>query len=228
MKVKLKNKTILFILVLCLISTIGVGINVVTLNFQNEGSGDTLTATTGGLSDNGIYDIPTNPTKYQKELYKELSNLLKDYTYTDTEQNRDMEKESELVESVVKNFVADFFTWTNKASNYSIGGVQFVFSDLYLIFQSTARDSFYADLDGYIAQYGRENLIQVKEIKTDVAYSSGYTHNSVTYDSYYVQATWSYEDCELDVEDWQSSSAFHVIYHPETRRWEIAQFWNLE
>lgn len=225
MKTLFKNKFVLVILCLSFLSVVGVGVNMITVYFQQEGAGDALTTTTGGLVDNGLYDIPTNPTKYQQGLYKDLSEKLSTYTYVS--ENRDMEKEMEVVGLVVKNFVADFYTWTNKSSNYSVGGSQFMFSDLYLLFQQVARDTYYSDLDGYIAQYGRDNIVEVDSIVTDVAYSGGYSHNGMSYDAYYVQATWTYKECSLDTTGWQNSSAFHVIYHPETGKWEIAQFWNM-
>lgn len=225
MKTLLKNKFVLVILCLSLLSTIAVGVNIVTVSLQKEGEGDALASTTGGLVDNGVYDIPSNPTKYQKELYTQLSDALVGFEH---EAENNDEQEMEICQLLVKNFVADFYTWTNKSSNYNVGGSQFIFSDLYLTFQDQARRSFYNDLDGYIAQYGREKLIEVENVETTIAYAQDYVFNFKGYNAFYVEARWTYAGNDvIDTAKWQNSASFHVIYHPETGKWEIAQFWNL-
>lgn len=210
---------------LCLIAVIAIIVNIVLVSVKTTGSGDVLD-TSNTLKNNGVYNPPTNPTDYQEELYKELTELLNGYDF-DSE-NVDSLKNKEIVISVVKNYIADFYTWTNKSSSYSVGGQSFFFGDMVIEFQKRARDYFYKDLDGYIAQYGRDNLIEVVSINADAAYAETISFNSTDYVDFYAEATWEYkDDVELDTSSWPKKAAFNVAYNTTTGRWEIATTWSI-
>lgn len=224
MKKLFKNKFVIIILCICLLTTIGVGVNLVGVLTKTQGSGENIGSSTGGLKDNGVYSIPTNPTQYQKDLYNELTKALEGYVYSERSES---EQSKEICQLVVKNFIADFFTWTNKSSTYDIGGQQFMWSDLYLVMEQVARESFYKDLDGYVEQYGRDNLMEVDSIETNIAFTNGYNFDEKVYDAYYAEAKWTYKpNASLDIEQFQQSAGFFVVWHEETGRWEIAQIWD--
>lgn len=208
--------------VLCLIAIVAIIINIVLMSTKSTGNADVLN-TSDTLTNNGLYNPPTNPTDYQEDLYKELTNLLKDYDFSS--EAVDSEKNKEIVICLVKNYVADFYTWTNKSSSYSVGGQSFFFGDMIISFQNQARETFYKDLDGYVAQYGRDNLLEVTNIEADAAYSETFTFNNTKYTDFYAEAKWEYKDCDLDTSSWPKKAAFNVAYNETTGRWEIVTTW---
>lgn len=220
----LNNKYSKITAIVCLVAILAIIVNIVLVSIKSTGDGDVLD-TSSTLTNNGVYNPPTNPTDYQEELYKELTDLIKDYKFTsDTAAS---EENKAIAVSVVKNFIADFYTWTNKSSSYSVGGQSFVFGDLVITFQNQARGNFYKDLDGYIAQYGRDKLIEVTSIEADGAYGETFPFNEEKYINFYVEAKWEYKETELDTSSWPKKAAFNVIYNPTTERWEIATTWGL-
>lgn len=217
-----KNTFSKIILGLCVLSIIAVTINIVLVKNNGTSNDDVLDNKTT-LTANDMYLVPSNPTKYQETLYKELSELVNGYDFS--AQASDDQKNIEIAKSVVQNFIADFYTWTNKSSSYSVGGQMFVFGDQVITFQQHARDTYYKDLDGYVAQYGRSNLPEVKEVSADAVFGDSYEYNGVKYPVYYVEASWTYEDCEIDTSSWNKKQAFYVIYNETNKKFEIVQFW---
>jgi hypothetical protein len=141
-----------------------------------------------------------------------------------------------LCEAVVKNFVTDYFTWTNKDGNYEVGGLQYIFGSKYAVFEEWSRYNYYADLDLYINQYGRDNLLQVKEVTVDketaVAPDFATTEWSddvktdILYKSYEVNVSWTYENCALDTEQFVDGARFFLVNN--NGRWEIAEFYDYD
>lgn len=216
---KIKNKSVLIVCFIALITVVAVLINVFSM--QKTGSNSPSSTNKSGLKTNGVYAIPSSPTTYQIELYKELTEKL-----NSLEKDTSVENKVALCESIVKSFVADFYTWTNKASNYDVGGLPYVVSHSYLTFQQLARDSFYADLDAFIETYGSKELIEVTDIQVSSAYGSKYVFNFEEYEDIYVEAKWTYAERDtLDVKQFQHTSAFHVIFFEG--QWQIAQMWAL-
>lgn len=220
----LNNKYSKITAIVCLVAILAIIVNIVLVSIKSTGDGDVLD-TSSTLTNNGVYNPPTNPTDYQEELYKELTNLLNGYDFAS--EAVDSVKNKELVISLVKNYIADFYTWTNKSSSYSVGGQSFVFGDLVITFQNQARENFYKDLDGYIAQYGRDQLIEVTSIEADGVYGETFPFNEEKYTNFYVEAKWEYKETELDTSSWPKKAAFNVIYNPTTERWEIATTWSI-
>jgi hypothetical protein len=201
-------------------------INMINVNSNSQNTNTSTEDTSGGLIYNEIYSFPTNPTDYQKDLYVELSNVLEEYTYDENDPYS--EQSLELAELIVKNYVADFFTWTNKASTYDVGGVTYNDPINYLTAQFHARNTFYQQLDGYIEQYGREDLIEVNDITIPAIVESGsFYFNGQDYNSIYVMANWTYNDSsKIDVQEFQRGAEFKVINYEGT--WYIGQLWGVE
>jgi len=103
------------------------------------------------------YHLRHNATALQKELFEELDSLLR----------QDPVDEQAVAESVAKNYVADFYTWTNKSGQYDVGGMYYVFADSRVNFYFQARDQFYHYLSTYIKEYGAENLIEVTAVNVE-------------------------------------------------------------
>lgn len=199
-EVQKNNLMILVILVMCA-CMIGVFVYNITHVATKEvvATGETLTLVKSDLK-NDLYRIGNNPTDLQKEYFEELTVALKD------------DDPFEITSAVVKCFVADYFTWTNKDGNYEVGGLAYIYGPKFTIFQEKTRYEFYKDLDLYIAQYGRENLLQVKDITlTEAVYNGKYTIYGEEFESYYVEATWEYEKCPFDTSEFQHTGYFTVV-----------------
>ena len=195
----------------------GFNIYKVAAGSSSSGSGSTLSVATSNKNEkNDLYTIGNNPTDIEQTYFKELTAAVKD------------NDEAAMATAVVKNFVADYFTWTNKDGNYEIGGQQYIYSQKTSAFEVFSRWNFYEDLDLYIRQYGRDNLLQVKEVTaTDAAITNDFSVNTVDPQTvlpcYYVEATWTYETKKLDTSSFQNVGYFYVVNN--NGRMEIAEFY---
>ena len=164
---------------------------------------------------NDQYVIGNNPTQFQQDEFKNLTEALKDGDPLT------------ISEAVVRCFIADYFTWTNKDGNYEVGGLQYIYGPMFTSFQEQSRWEFYKDLDLYISQYDRENLLEVTDITTLPAVVSGnFEHYSgEEYAAYYVEATWNYKSSsQIDVDSFQKTGYFTVVNNEG--RYEVAQFFD--
>ncbi len=166
-------------------------------------------------SGNDVYEHANNPTVLQQELYKELSVALLS------------EDAFEISELVVKSYVADFYTWTNKIGNYEVGGQTYIYGPSYVSFQYQARDTFYAHLDELIQTYTQEELLEVVSIEVSGAVEANTftTLDGDEYPAYYVEAYWQYDKTKLmDASPFQTVGYFTVIDH--RGRFEIAEYYD--
>lgn len=109
-----------------------------------------------------------NATDLQKEYFAELKHAVEDVP----EDGEDPVSDLTIAELIAKNYVADFYTWTNKQGQYDIGGMYYVFDgrfenndhfkeNVYL----AARDGYYKYLSNYITQYGADKLLEVENVE---------------------------------------------------------------
>lgn len=162
------------------------------------------------------YHLRNNATSIQKEYFKELSDLC-----AESADNRD---KTAIASSVVKNFIADFYTWTNKAGSYDVGGLYYVHSPSKTNIMINVRDNFYRYLTNYIEEYGSENLLEVESVEVEGGKTDDkYTYNDKEYESYYFHATWTYVDHDdFDESNYKTAENFLVIEN-EDGRFEIVQ-----
>ena len=176
------------------------------------------------------YILRDNPTDLQKEYFKELKDAI--------EGSEEVDRET-LAGLVAKNYVADFYTWTNKRGQYDIGGLYYVYDgefpnsdhykpNVYL----KARDGFYKYLSYYATQYGAENLIEVEnvEVVSSTKQPTKYIINEHSankqdengdwydyrvdepYDWYLVQCRWNYkENTKLNMSQFATSIYLAII-----------------
>ena len=212
---KINNSLVISLCVLSIFIIVFFVFNIVTVAMKKEASGknNSLSEETNKTLRNDQYEIGNNPTAIQKEYFQAL---------TDAVKSSDNKK---IAEEVVYNFVADYFTWTNKDGNYEVGGLQYIYADKYVMFQEEARYNFYSDLDLYISQYGRENLLEVDSVTThDTRYGGDFDVNGKTYLSYYVDAEWTYKDSKsINVDDFQNKARFRLVDNTESGRYEIVE-----
>lgn len=158
------------------------------------------------------YHLRANATKLQKDLFSELS---------DTVKAGDKEKIAELV---VKNYVADFYTWTNKNGIYDVGGMYYVYSPSKTNILVQARDTFYKYMSYYANEYGQENLLEVTSVEAEGGLADEkYEYEGKKYDKYYFVCNWTYsQNDKFDTSDFVTKNYITVIEN-EDGRFEIVE-----
>lgn len=150
-----------------------------------------------------LYKLPNKPTDFQKLVFDELEDAL-------AQEPIDKYLISELI---VKNFIADFYTWTNKSGSYDVGGMQFIYGPETLGIYSLAKNAFYRDLSYLIDQYGNEALLEVESVNIKyVDPEENFNYKDIAYESYYVGAEWTYKiGNEFDSSIYQTKGYFSVL-----------------
>ena len=181
--------------------------------------------------EDGWYILRDNPTDLQKEYFAQLKEAIEGG-------EADGLTKAALV---AQNYVADFYTWTNKQGQYDIGGMYYIYDgefkngdhyreNVYL----NARQGFYKYLSTYAKQYGKENLLEVTDVtvtkceKMAQPYEISvhvenrqdeqgewydYRENK-TYDAYSVTCTWTYKDTTaLDLSKFANKVNLAIIDH---------------
>ena len=148
---------------------------------------------TGNKASNVIekygYVLRHNATDYQKELFEELKDDFKNEEETD---------ELKIAGDIAKNYVADFYTWTNKQGQFDVGGMCYIngFNKINYWMQST--NEFYKYITKYMETYGAEDLIEVESIEvvnTNIKNDS-YEIDGVKNKSFDVELKWTYKQTE--------------------------------
>jgi len=99
------------------------------------------------------YTLRANATDYQIELFEILVNAHDQFNVTGADEDL-----KDYASAIVRNFVADFFTLSNKNSRSDVGGLQFFSQDVVRDFREFAIDKFYLYLNQHIETFGSESL----------------------------------------------------------------------
>lgn len=159
------------------------------------------------------YHLRSNATQLQTQLFDELSDAL------------NSGDSFNIAKLIAENFVADFYTWTNKSGSYDVGGMYYVYPHSKINIYQQARDQYYKYVTYYINTYGADKLLEVDSITAEVGNEVGkYDYNGKSYDSYFVTCDWTYkDDTSLDKNDYVTHEYFNVIFDNEDNRYEIVQ-----
>lgn len=206
------------------------------MNLINMAKGETVIKNEN-LIESMNYVLRDNATDIQKEYFKQLKSAIEE-GYVEENGEQVAANDLKIVELVAKNYVADFYTWTNKLGQYDVGGMYYVF-DRYNesikfkdnIYQN-ARDGFYKYINYYANQYDFENLIEVENVevttckKADYKYiqnvwtktlgdeNTGYeaVYEDVEFDAYDVTCKWTYKpETSLNINNFASSINLLII-----------------
>ena len=227
-KIRVNNNLLKCLIIMSVITIAVFVINIVKVVTKDSGQGTTITNTSvENTLKNDFYTIGNNPTEINKTYFKELDSAVEKSAAEDISQ------------SVVKCFITEYYTWTNKDGNYDIGGMQYIFTPKKSDFAEYTLYNFYVDMDLYITKYGNSNLMQVKDVTINSVKDAGnYTvqlpgdeSEVTTADaaqaknedllSYTVDASWTYEDnTSIQTSQFQNHAVFHVVNN--NGRWEIA------
>lgn len=160
-----------FFLVLSILLGMGVIVsgalltNQVNGSFKRSSNSNNGTTSTNNSPDHGNqvdkseYILRANATDYQQTIFAELLKAHENYHNTQSDENK-----KAYAEAVVKNFIADFYTWTNKEGRNDVGGLQFIATAVRSDFRRAAIDNFYLYLNQYIEIHGAETLINVANV----------------------------------------------------------------
>lgn len=133
------------------------------------------------------YHLRNNATDLQEELFHDLQDAINDGT-----------DKANIAYLVAKNYVADFYTWTNKDGTYDIGGMYYVYSPQKTSIYAKARNTYYKYLTYYIETFGSENLLEVTGFNDEESYvnttATTYELDGVTYEAYDVFLEWTYKN----------------------------------
>lgn len=132
------------------------------------------------------YYLRPNATKLQVDYFHELQDLVNDGA-----------SNAEIAACVAKNYIADFYTWTNKSGSYDIGGMHYVYSPQKVNIITHCRDSYYKYLTFYINTFGQENMLEVTDVEAVVGETpTTYEIDGKQYEAYYVTCDWTYKNAE--------------------------------
>jgi len=168
------------------------------------------------INSNEFYSLRGKPTNLQKELFKELT----------TQVNKGLEDDLLVVELVAKNFVADYYTWSNKQGPFDVGGGEYIFGNENLSFKRTTRRYFYSNMENYIQSgFSQEDLLEVETVTSFGAdYASIYSYYGKDYSTFYVEVSWTYKESSIDTSIYPTSAAFTLVKN-EDGRIEIVRFY---
>ncbi len=158
---------------------------------------------------NLYYSLRKNGTDYQKEIYTQLSDAF----------DQEVINEEAISGLVVQNFVADFYTWTNKLRFNDVGGLQFLHNDVEGWVNAQALETFYNDMNYYLQNGGLEDTLEVSRVDVSAVKSEfemGEDDEITKVPSYVVNASWSYlPSSKISVDEFQSSAVFTLIADDE-------------
>ena len=133
------------------------------------------------------YHLRTNATDLQIEYFHELQDLIND----------EEADQAAIAACVAKNYIADFYTWTNKSGSYDVGGMYYVYSPQKLNIIGQARDSYYKYLSYYINRFGSDKMLEVTGVETTVRDDNMvYEVEGKTFKAFKISCTWTYKNEE--------------------------------
>ena len=227
---KKKRYLLLFLLILPLLVAIGFFGSIVykeVMNIKNLAQGVAEVKDENKIESMG-YILRENATDLQKDYFKELKTAVEEEEFNGLK----------IAELVAKNYVADFYTWTNKQGSYDVGGLYYVFNGEYLNgdhFRDNvylnAKDGFYKYINNYINDYGQENVLEVTNVeivssqKTSekfmlnehVAYVQDENEEWIDYreddefETYLIKCRWDYAETPLDLNKFANSINLLII-----------------
>ena len=120
--------------------------------------------------DDLIYTLPRDATTLQLDLFQELYYTHEQFTGTGSDENL-----INYASLIAQNFIADFFTLSNKSARTDIGGMQFIADDIFDDFYEYALNTFYLHLNHHISTFGSESLPTVETIRVLTAEAGFYS-----------------------------------------------------
>lgn len=154
-KVKLKKwvKVSILILVLIIIGIIGY---IIYSNLSNKKEEKIETVIKEELElDNYKYYINSSASKYEKEVFEELKNIL----------SKEEVNEEEYASSLAKVFICDLFTLNSKNNSSDIPSSQYVYNDYQNTYKTIIKDTIYSNIELNLNGERTQELPEVNNIE---------------------------------------------------------------
>lgn len=162
-----------------------------------------------------IFKLRKNATEFQRELYDSL---------IDTMKLSPSDQESIAV-LIAKNFVADFYTWSNKLHFNDVGGLQFIETTLAGSVMNQAIQNFYNDFHYYLENGDVKDTLEVQSISSTVqpteyllqrqiisAMTGNETQKEIKKEGFAVTLKWTYVPQEsFDTSVYQNETTIIVV-----------------
>ncbi len=130
------------------------------------------------------YSLNENDSKYFKDEFKKLKNLLSKEDFD----------EEEYAKDISKLFLIDFFTLNNTINKNDVGGVQFIYKDYQDDFIKYAKDTVYKYIENDIYNKRKQELPVVTNVEVTDIKKESYSSKKLTDDNaYYVSLKIEYE-----------------------------------
>jgi len=159
------------------------------------------------------YHLRSNATSFQKSLFSELED----------ECDKTKKDDQKIAVLVAKNFVADFYTWSNKNGTIDVGGMYYVYSPNRKAILYQSRRYLYQHLNSYISKYGQNNLLEVESFTSEPGIEVGTIEiGGKTYTTYNFALEWKYKEKSggFDTSAYATRSQF-LVYKNGDNRFEI-------
>lgn len=169
-----KKKISIFVIILVVL--IGVGIGTFIFLNKDKKEDNTIKVESVDKIEGYDYTLNSNSTKYYKQLFKELKEILE----------ADDVDEVKYAETVSKLFVADFFNLDNKLSKTDVGGKQFVYKDFQADFEKLASTSIYKDVQSNVYGDRKQDLPVVTKVSVEKKDNSSFKYGNNTDDDAYI------------------------------------------
>jgi len=121
------------------------------------------------LPEDLVYDLPRGSTAIQLSLFEELFRAHDQFNLTGADEDL-----ITYAAVIAQNFVADFFTLSNKTARTDVGGMQFIAEDIFEEFYDYALNTFYFHLAHHINNFGSASLPTVETIRVVTAETGFY------------------------------------------------------
>lgn len=196
-----QTKGLLLIVMMSTLLVLSVGGYYIITGYLNQSSVKSVTN-----SSNEYYLLRSNATEYQKQIYEELTNALK----------KEPQDEQLIAQLIAKNYVADFYTWTNKVGTQDVGGVQFLNDEIRKPFRDKALETFYSDMNCYLKEGKIETTLEVQSSNTTVTTGHYDIDEETQGDAYVVSIQWQYQpSTSLDLFNYQNEAQVYVTKDSE-------------
>lgn len=151
------------------------------------------------------YPLRKNATDYQKEIHKELLLALKD----------NPDDKLSIAELIAKNFVSDYYTWTNKVQFNDVGGLQYINENSQKSVYDKSLDTFYNDLRFYLEDKTINDTLEISNVSTRSSRIK-IKMDDKDIPAYLIETTWSYQESNiLNIPEYQTKAYIKVIEDDE-------------
>ena len=158
------------------------------------------------------YALRENATDYQMELFDMLIHRHRQFTAEPTEENL-----LSYAEIISRNFIADFFTLSNKYSRIDVGGIQFIVDETQEEFSRYAMDTMYFGMNQHLQNFNPEHLPTVQTSRIihstrSYVYIDALDWTQGTIPTIVVDISWTYASSPLpEIQEFQTSARLTIV-----------------